>query len=386
LKIALVTHFFPAHGGGVELVAQQIARRLAANHACEIAWCASDTDPPPDLPGIQARPMRTWNAVERLTGMPYPLWSLGALRRLAQVIRDADAVHVHDCVYQGSLVGATLARWYDKRLVVTQHIGHVPIRNPLLRFALAAANRIGGSLVLRRAQAVVFISLVVKTYFEGLIGTRPTFAFGPNGVDTDLFNPGTLNQTRYRERLGFDPARPLLLFVGRFVPKKRLPVVRALAAATPDWQWCLVGEGPDDPHAWGLPNVAVRGPLAQSELPDYYRAADLLVLPSEGEGFPLVVQEAMACGLPVCCSSEVSEAGRLPAEMYTQIDPRGGVTAVAEDAAAIRKALNYPSEQCQSARSACREFSRAWSWDTAVIQHATRLESNLDDPHSLRSS
>jgi phosphatidyl-myo-inositol dimannoside synthase len=386
LKIALVTHFFPAHGGGVELVAQQIARRLAANHACEIVWCASDTDLPPDLPGIQAQPMRTWNAVERLTGMPYPLWSLGALRRLAQVIRDADAVHVHDCVYQGSLVAATLARWYDKRLVVTQHIGHVPIRNPLLRFALAAANRIGGTLVLRRAQAVVFISLVVKAYFEGLIGARPTFAFVPNGVDMDLFNPGTLPQAEYRERLGFDPARPLLLFVGRFVPKKRLPVVRALAAATPDWQWCLVGEGPNDPRAWGLPNVVVRGPLAQSQLPDYYRAADLLVLPSEGEGFPLVVQEAMACGLPVCCSSEVSEAGGLPAEVCTQIDPRGDLMAVAEDAAAIRKVLSHPSEQCDSARRACREFARAWSWDTAFAQHETRLRSNHDDPHTVRNS
>ncbi len=92
MRLLLVTHFFPSHGGGIERVAAQLAQRLAAaGHA--IVWCASDTDPPPEWPGIEARPMRSFNLVERLSGFPYPLWSPAAWRTLAREVRASDAVH-----------------------------------------------------------------------------------------------------------------------------------------------------------------------------------------------------------------------------------------------------------------------------------------------------
>ncbi len=373
MKVALITHFYPAHGGGIELVAQQVAGRLAASHACDIVWLASDSDPPPELAGVSVQPMRTWNAVERLTGMPYPLWSPGSLRRLARAIREADAVHVHDCIYQGSLVAATLARWYGKRLVVTQHIGQVPIRNPLLRYALAALNPIAGWLVLGRAQAVVFISLVVKAYFERLLGRRTEFTYFPNGVDTTVFRPGELAKGELRSRLGLDPARPVLLFVGRFVPKKRLPVVRALAAARQDWQWCLIGEGPEDPRSWRLPNVQVRDRLDHAALADSYRAADLLVLPSEGEGFPLVVQEAMACGLPVCCSREVASAGALSDGVWAEITPTNGVAAVEKSIASIDSLLSLIRQSGHETRRACLDQALMWSWERCTNIYANEL-------------
>ena len=52
--------------------------------------------------------------------------------------------------------------------------------------------------------------------------------------------------------------------------------------------------------------------LAGPGLAELYRASDVFVLPSQGEGFPLVVQEALACGLPVVCGDESTGADAEP--------------------------------------------------------------------------
>lgn len=370
MRIVLVTHFFPAHGGGIERVAAQLARRMSdAGH--EVVWCASDVDPPPALPGVQTRPMRSFNVVERLTGFPYPLWTAGAWRTLAAEIRRADAVHVHDAIYASSLGAALFARRAGRRLVVTQHIGQVPLPWPLAP-TYAAANRWAAARVLARADAVAFISPQVREHFERMVGAQPGFHYVPNGVDLDVFQPPATDRAALRAALGFDAQRPLLLFVGRFAPKKRLPVVRALAERRPQWQWCVVGQGPEDPAGWRLPNVATPGPLAQDRLADLYRAADLLVLPSVGEGFPLVVQEAMACGLPACIRAEVAAGSTMPADLWFRL-PDDGTPAAQEIAAAeavIEQALAAGSSRAAERSASVAAHARAhWSWSAAARWH-----------------
>lgn len=381
MRLVLVTHFFPAHGGGIELVAAQLARRMAdAGH--RVVWCASDVDPPPVIPGVEARPMRSFNLVERLSGFPYPLWSPAALRTLAREVRDSDAVHVHDAIYASSLAAAALARRARRRLVVTQHIATVPLPWPL-RPLFAAANRLAAAAVLKRADAVAFISPEVLRHFEALVGAREGFAYVPNGVDGVVFHPSTEDRHALKVALGFDPARPLLLFVGRFVPKKRLPLVRALALRRPQWQWCVVGQGPEDPAAWGLDNVAMPGPLAAHQLARLYRAADLLVLPSVGEGFPLVVQEAMACGLVPCVRAEVAAGAALPASLWVPLPPAGQTESVECEAAerAIADALDAtPAQQLERARAVAQHAVAHWSWEAAARWHAERLDGILARP------
>lgn len=367
MHIVLVTHFYPAHGGGVEKVAEQLAARMAADGA-QVVWCASDTDTPPVLPGVRCEPMASFNGIERLSGFPYPLWSPGSLLRLSRSVRSADAVHVHDCIYAGSLAAAWLARRHDKRLAVTQHIGLVPLPR-LLRPVLGLANRVGAWCVLRRADGVAFISPAVRRYFETLASPSSRFHDVANGVDSAVFRPGEGSPDVCRGALGFDPARPLMLFVGRFVPKKRLPLVREMAVLRPDWQWCVIGHGPEQPQAWGLPNVRVLPPMTQVGLVAYYRAADLLVLPSEGEGFPLVVQEGMACGVPACIPADVAAGGAMPRELWLELPEVAGETAQ-RGVAAIDAWLAKPASQRLAQRAACaRHAADTWRWEAAAQAH-----------------
>jgi glycosyltransferase involved in cell wall biosynthesis len=308
LALVTITHYYPRHGGGIEIVADRLAREFAARDVA-ITWFASDTDQPPEVPpGVLLSPIGTWNFVERMTQLPYPLWSLRVLPALWRAISRADAVHVHEHLYMGSILGVILARLRGRPVVVTQHIGALVPGSRCLALLFTGVSRTLGAFVFALANRIVFISDNVRAFFGRSASARGCLIF--NGIDGERFHHvSDAARAAARQRFGWPAGRPVALFVGRFVRKKGLDVLEQLSARFPDVQWAFAGSGPVDPAAWGRQNVAVLGRVPQERLPELYGAADLLVLPSHGgEGFPLVVQEALACGLAVLSTSEVATA------------------------------------------------------------------------------
>jgi glycosyltransferase involved in cell wall biosynthesis len=368
MRIVLVTHYFPAHRGGVELVAAQIAQRLARGYGAEVEWHASDCDAPPEIQGLRAVPAASCNLIERRLGFPYPLWSPAALARLARAVRTADAVHVHDCLYLPNLVACAAARLARRPVLVTQHVGMVPYRNPLLRALLFVAYRVLGRLVLGGATRVAFVSDAVRRYFAGFVRFNAPPELIANGVDHAVFHPaGESRREQLRAELGAGRDTPLLIFVGRFVEKKGLPLLRELAARLPQARWVFAGWGPFDPEGWKLANVRVVRGRTGSELAALYQAADLLVLPSVGEGFPLVVQEAMACGTPALVS-DATAAGAPEARPLLFDEPPGTARWLARLQALIA------SPELAARRPRVAAFAREhWSWERCAACYANLL-------------
>ena len=376
MQITLVTHFFPAHRGGVERMAGQLAERLAAQGIAQIDWHASDCDPPPPAsPGLTVVPASSCNILERVVGVPYPLWSPAALLRLARAVRSASVVHLHDCLYLPVLAAFAAARFGRRRraVVVTQHIGHVPYRNPLLRALHAAANRLLGAWVLAGADQVIFESESVRAYFAQRVRFRSPPLLIENGVDTEVFRPcSAAERAEGRARLGIPPGKPVVLFIGRFVEKKGLQILRELTGRIGDAHWLFAGWGPMDPAAWERPNVIVVRSPATAELSALYQAADLLVLPSVGEGFPLSVQEAMACGTPALVGADTA-AGCPEAGDVLLSERVGGADTAARWAARIQALLAAPG-QLESLRPRVAAFARShWSWEQCVARYAALL-------------
>ncbi|MFA5962776.1 MAG: glycosyltransferase family 4 protein [Sphingomonas sp.] len=307
MRLLTVTHFFEQHGGGIERVAGQLNRRFVAQ-GHDTDWAAAEDGAMPGAATATPVPMPCFNAIERLTGLPMPIPGVTALHRLAVAVRRSDAVIVHDALYLSSIAAVLLAKRHRKPVVLIQHIAGIPFVNPLLKRVMALANRLVTRPMLRAADQVVFISDTVRDAFAGVATKRPPLLLF-NGVDATIFRPAPAgDRAAARAVLDIADDRPLLLFVGRFVEKKGLAIIRRAAAARPDWQLVLAGHGPIDPATWGLPNIRVLHDRAGPSLAALYQAADMLILPSVGEGFPLVVQEAMACGLPVICGAETSRA------------------------------------------------------------------------------
>jgi len=138
------------------------------------------------------------------------------------------------------------------------------------------------------------------------------------GVDVNRFRPATEDERRAtRLRYGLDPGRPLLAYVGRLDPEKRLDVLldglARLARHDRAWQLVLVGRGH---QAGALARRARRlaiddavhfaGYLPRADLPPVVAAADIFVIASDAELLSIATLEAMASGLPVVAADAVA--------------------------------------------------------------------------------
>ena len=235
------------------------------------------------------------------------------MSRIKQQVAWSEVVHMHDCLYAVNVQTFVSARRQHRPVLLTQHIAKVPYTNPFIRGLQSVAYASLGRAVLSSVDQVAFETEEVRRWFEPRVHFRKPPVLIESGVDTDLFKPAAeAERHAYRERLGISGDQPLLVFVGRFVEKKGIKLIRPVIEANPAWSWLFIGRAGDvDPQSWHLPNLRVIEALSHPELRNHYVAADLLVLPSLGEGFPVVAQEAMSCGLPTLLSAQTARG--LPA-------------------------------------------------------------------------
>jgi glycosyltransferase involved in cell wall biosynthesis len=367
MRIVAVSHYFPARKGGIEIVAHEINRRLAGR-GHRVDWFASaGAALPAAVDNLVCHPMQALHLAERLLGIPLPIWLGGGLPALWAAIRQCDAVHVHDFIYPGSMLAMAIARWHAKPVVITQHIGEIPYNSRLLSATLSQVNRVLGRFMLSRAAQVVFISNSVQAYFAQFVRFRRPPAYLPNGVNSTLFYPvDAAGRQAARRRFGIDEHVPVCLFVGRFVEKKGLKLLHQLLPLTPDISWIFAGHGPLAPVETG--HVRVLDSLGHAELAELYRAADLLVLPSQGEGFPLVIQEAFACGLPALVSDSTGAGCEEARPLLNELPVVGNDVAARWQA--TLGSLTADRTALIARRAAVAAFAAEhWNWDVAVDQY-----------------
>jgi glycosyltransferase involved in cell wall biosynthesis len=174
--------------------------------------------------------------------------------------------------------------------------------------ATHALRRLQIQASLRGAGAVVAVSqaLADKVVALGVDVSRVHVLY--NGVDNVLFSTGSRSAARMR--LGLSSDAPLLLYVGNLKSSKGcldlLAAFPAVLAVRPRARLVCVGAGPARADLLKLAallgcaeRVHLVDAVTHAALGEWFRAADLLCLPSHNEGVPNVVLEAMACGTPV---------------------------------------------------------------------------------------
>jgi len=191
-----------------------------------------------------------------------------------------------------------------------------------------AAKRIVYPWLLRRFDRCLYVGRRSREYYEHYGVAESKLAFSPHCVDNEYFGArGTAVAGKmWRAAHRIAPDRPVALFAGKLVGGKRpADFLRAMAASgsAPSARPLAVvaGEGELRPMLEALARSQVVDALFvgfrnQSQLPEIYSAADLLCLPSDGETWGLVVNEAMACGTPAVvsdacgCAPDLIDEGR----------------------------------------------------------------------------
>lgn len=366
MKLLIASNYFESHRGGVEIVAGQLARNLAADQEMKVSWLAADASAQPVGGPVRAVPLRASNMIERMAGLPMPLPYPSAIAAIRREVRSADVVMLHDTLYPSNWIAMLVAKRLGKPVLIVQHIGLVPYRNPIIRGIMRLADKLISRPMLAGADQVVFISGLTQRHFASVNFRRPPRLIF-NGIRDDFSRESSpSSHTKSKSDSPFTS-----IFVGRFVEKKGLPIVRRLAAAMPHIRWLICGWGDERPEDWGLANVEVRRNLDGTQLRQAYDEAHLLVLPSVGEGLPLVVQEALALGLAVVGGADLLDA-----------DPwlRGRISGVRIDSGNLEETIHQWQMEIeriahlQPRPSQCGETRARYSWRNIGREYANLLE------------
>jgi D-inositol-3-phosphate glycosyltransferase len=255
----------------------------------------------------------------------------------------------------------------------------IPVVQSFHELGAIEANRTGASRAgYERALGRAVDRVVAQSQDElrGLVRIgvpRAQLTVVPAGVDSDHFTPEGPAEKR-------DPQRPRILSVGRLVERKGFGDVIQAMQYVPGAEYVVVG-GPSadqlasDPQAKRLralaeqfkvsDRVRIIGGVSGTDMPRWYRSADLLVAAPWGEQFELAPLEAMACGVPVIGTSvgglNETVVDGLTGDLVPARDPRalGG---------ALRRLVNDKVRRFAYATAALDRARQAYSWKRVASQ------------------
>ncbi len=301
-KITIVSHYAMPHIGGIEQVAEKQAKFLKEKgfNVSILATASSEEEPGEEITkdGVFIKRFPAWTMAERSFSIPFPIVGIKSLYYLWRSVGDSDIVHIHDVFYQPCWFAALFAWMQNKPIFLTQHVAMVEHKSFVVTLIQRFVYGLIGRAVFGLAKKIVVYNNHVYKFLVDYGVAKDKIIEARNGIDFNVFYKGADNEKKaIRVKYNLPTDKKLVLFVGRMVSKKGYDIL--YNARDSGYDIAFVGSG-DVPEEWGkAEGVYFLGPKSESELSEIYRCSDLFVFPSEGEVFTLVMQEAMASGLPV---------------------------------------------------------------------------------------
>ena len=363
-RIAMIGHkFIPSRDGGVEVVVSNLAPQLK-----EIGYdvtCYNRTNKdfkklrksaplPKEYRGVHL----VWTPTVNRRGLA--AMSSSIIATIMAAFGRYDLIHFHT---EGPCVLCWLPKLFGKKIVVTVH-GLDHQRQKWGKLA-SAYIMLGERAAARHAHSIIVLSKGVQTYFREKYGRETVLI--PNGIDPAEIRPAG----EITKQFGLS-SREYILFLGRLVPEKGIHyLLEAYWNLSTDKKLVIVGGTSDTDdyvrHLYEMagnnPSIIFTGFQQGAVLEELYSNAYLYVLPSDLEGMPLTLLEAMNYGC-CCVTSDIGECA--------DVMNGCGVTFPRGNAEALQKALqdlcDHPEKTEAYRVDARKTVASKYTWKEITAQ------------------
>jgi L-malate glycosyltransferase len=318
---------YPPHIGGVSSHTYLLSRELVkrGDEVYVLTYPHLDVK---DIDGVKVETAFAPN-VKGLRGL---FFFISSFFKLMSMVRrfNIDLIHAHFLLPPG-LIGVCVGSLLGKKTAVTAHGSDLMIqaKNPILRRLI--------KFVLKKADYVLVVNQTLNDKVLELGISQDKVYITPNAVDVEKFNP---QKRELPSDVKMSADKPIMLFVGNLVFQKGVKyLLEAKKLMKTDEELLIVGDGPlhqelemkvqDDE----IPDVVFVG--ARRDVDQIMPSADVFVLPSISEGFPITILEAMASGLPVVATN----AGGISEVMNEKVGIMVNPSSPTELASALDKIL-----------------------------------------------
>ncbi len=292
-------------------------------------------------PGVAGRRLAALSAPPHSLGIRRPRAGLGAAMRLAKVVRQVRPDIVQGWMHHGNLAAMIGQQLVSPRPTLMWNVRHsledIALENPMTRAILRFEARRS-----RSPATIIYNSRVAARQHGdiGFDGSRSCII--PNGFDCGHFAPVAVRRGALASRFGIEHDATVVAMIARRHPMKSpetlVEAVGRARSAGIDLHLLMVGDGMDtlpsemhDAFRRAVPEDRLTFAPHRSDLAEWLPEVDILALPSAwGEGFPNILGEAMACGVP-CVTTDVGDSGWVVGETGEVVPPR--------DASALEAAL-----------------------------------------------
>ena len=341
----------PSREGGVEIVVGELSTRMVERgHRVTVYDRRSQWPCMDEYKGVRVRRVPTIN----VRGLAALTSSLFAAIRTA--LGKYDVVHIHS---EGQAAMCFLLKLSGKRVVVTVH--GLDWAREKWGCVAGAYIKLGEKAAVRWADEIIVLSKNTQAYFRNTYGRETVFI--PNGIDRPQQREADeITKVWGRKRDDY------VLFVGRLVPEKGLrTLIRAWQQVKTSKKLVIVGGASDtdsfvdELHAMAGENVQFAGFQQGSVLEEFYSNAYLYVLPSDLEGMPMSLLEAMSYG-NCCLTSDIPECAEV-IEDKGVVFPHGDMDGLRD---ALQYLLDDPEAVERYRRGAADFITAKYKWDDAV--------------------
>lgn len=328
---------------------------------------------------------------EKILALGVPVHALGIRRslpdpsrvlRLARWLRQLRPHIVQTWMYHADLVGGIAAKFAGKNIPIAWNIRHSHLDPESLKRSTIRIGKLCARLSRRIPTRIVCCSEAGRQIHAALGYPLEKIVVIPNGFDITEFQPDPVARDSVRCDLAIPREAPLIGLVGRYHPMKDhgnfVQAASRLSQLRPDVYYLLCGDGitwENQQLTQIIDRVGLRNRFRllgrRTDVARLDAAMDIAALTScYGEGFPNVVGEAMACGVP-CVVTDVGDAARIVGDTG-RVVPLKDATALA--AAWTELICMEPEERARLGRRARQRIQDYYAVDAIVQRYEAFYE------------